>query len=341
MNKSIKEQLNILKEVKPSALWKENNRSLLISQITSAEESKIETEMNAFDAIWKSFVGDARVFFAQPSVFVVALVAVLIGGTTLTPGFVNNAQPGDSLYIAKMVSEKAQLAMTFNDAKKAKLGLEFAENRTREITRVLVKFNESKEEKDDRVQQLTDDFKDEIVKIKTYNVIPDVTNVAKVEGVVTEEVDEELDVLLGEEGVVDPKVFSAFSGKSDEGIELVEVDSQKDLHEVLDNATELIDSKDYVGTLSKLEEATAIIDGAKENGIIEVDKVDVDAEVVDIIDEIDGEVLHATSTAGSVSVIEVVDEVVQGTSSLEIDGELVEDEEEAGEDKVKDVEVEK
>ena len=46
-------------------------------------------------------------------------------------------KPGDSLYIAKIVSEKTQYALTFDDKSKAQLGLQFATNRVEEMNKVL------------------------------------------------------------------------------------------------------------------------------------------------------------------------------------------------------------
>ena len=321
MNSDIRKQFNILKEVRPSSEWKEGNRSLLISQITSAQEEKICIEMGVFEAVFKSIMRDARVFLIQPSVVVVGLVAVLIGMPTLSPGIVNNSKPGDSLYIAKKVSEKAQLAITFNENDKAKLGLEFAENRTREITKVLVEFSKTKKDKDGKVQKLTNDFKEEIGKIKTYDVVSvGVDNVGEDKDV---DVNESIDDAEGEDVVkvetgAEAKVFSASLSRVEDGIELAENNMKADLHEVLDDAKKMIDNKDYIGTLNKLEEANGIIENVGENGITEVDKVNENLEIVDIIDEIDVEILHATGTAGSVYSIEGGDVVV--ATSSEVDG---------------------
>jgi len=97
--------------------------------------------------------------FIKP-VWAMSLICVLIlvigvGGVYES----KNSKPGDSLYIAKIISEQAQLAMTFNDKDKARLGLEFATNRAKEITQVLEESKEPAAQKSETVAKLSQNFK--------------------------------------------------------------------------------------------------------------------------------------------------------------------------------------
>lgn len=164
-DKDLLQKLNNLKTIKPDDDFKKNYREVLYSQI-SAGAAVREPESN-LKIIWDSIMpGKIFIDMAKP-VWLTFLASVLILVTGIGGVYVSkNSKPGDSLYIAKIISEKAQLAITFNEKEKAKLGLEFATNRAKEITQVLQESKESEKKKDEKVEQLSQNFKKEISQVR-------------------------------------------------------------------------------------------------------------------------------------------------------------------------------
>src|SRR3989339_293021 len=94
-------------------------------------------------------------YVSQPVMAVFLIAGVLLGGGFFSLNAAKDTKPGDSLYIAKIISEKTQFALTFNEKKKVKLGIEFAGNRAKEITQVLSEEGDV----EIRVEKLKDNFK--------------------------------------------------------------------------------------------------------------------------------------------------------------------------------------
>ncbi|MBA3047307.1 hypothetical protein KKC83_01480 [Patescibacteria group bacterium] len=256
-------QLNKLKDIKPSFDWKNSNREILFNQITRGHA---EEEISKFD-IFKNMLPHNMFSRAlQPVLAVVLIVLIVASGGVISLNAARDTNPGDSLYIAKIISEKAQIAITFNDKGKAKLGVEFASNRALEITRVIA---ESEKNKEKQVEKLTKDFKKEISAVKARLVKIDSAkdNSAKENKEAAETQDDDL------------QVFSANLEKSDQGMEIYDsagnllsaeeesaavedlvVAGPSNLDDILTEAEKLFDEQDYSGTLNKLSEANDMMD---------------------------------------------------------------------------------
>src|SRR3989338_7524674 len=129
-------KLNNLKNIKPDNNWKKNYQEILYSQI-SANRLGTDSRTN-LGIIWKSIMPRQILANLAKPVWVslaasILILVVGIGGVYAS----KNSKPGDSLYIAKIISEKAKFAITFDEEDKAKLGVEFAVNRAREMKLVL------------------------------------------------------------------------------------------------------------------------------------------------------------------------------------------------------------
>ncbi len=273
--KELISQLNNLKNIKPDDTWKRESRDILLSQISAGDYSSEISERRFAVSYY------LRNFFHQPVLVVSVILLAVLGGGIFSVGAARDTKPGDSLYIAKIISEKAQLAVTFNEKDKAKLGIEFAGNRAKEIARVLAE--ESGDDKEVKVEKLARSFKKEIsaakTRLKNIKVIKD--DKKEKEGV--ESVQEE----NAAEQEDNTQVFSANLGKKDKGMQVytadnggsetsssaaaddsadaapensVAGDSGNDVEQVLGEAEELFARKDYDGTLNKLEEVNNIID---------------------------------------------------------------------------------
>ncbi|MCX6799864.1 MAG: DUF5667 domain-containing protein [Candidatus Falkowbacteria bacterium] len=266
MNKQIILKLNKLKEVKPDLLWKEKNKELLLSQI-SAQQGNEAVSLGLFNSLFKNLVYEVKLFIAEPVALVVFLLLLIIS-PVVASGFIDQSNPGDSLYIAKIVSEKAQLAITFDEVKKAQLSVGFAQSRTEEIARVIDMFDESVAEKDLKVQKLTEDFKSEINRIKTYKVVSKSTLKDDVKVVDTKQVQvaklNNAKKTINNNSEKDYKIFSANSNRDAKGIEFSDGSSKTNLNKALDDANSLMDKKDYVGILNKLDEVSALLEKANQ-----------------------------------------------------------------------------
>ncbi|MDD4271556.1 MAG: DUF5667 domain-containing protein [Patescibacteria group bacterium] len=262
-DRELLKKLNNLKTIKPDDNWKKNYREILYSQISAgATVNKSESNLRI---IWENIMpGKVFINMAKP-VWVTSLASVLIlvigiGGVYAS----KNSKPGDSLYIAKIISEKAQLAITFDEKDKAKLGLEFASNRAKEITQVLGESKEPEEKKVEKVEQLSQNFKKEINQVKSRLTA------------------------IGQNKDEDSEIFGANIGKNDQRMELAEpakptvkeeISSENQTKQIatttkenldspnkaLAEAEKMFDEKNINGAIDKLEEVKQIMDQEAKN----------------------------------------------------------------------------
>jgi hypothetical protein len=263
--KELLAQLNNLKNIKLDNEWKRNNRDILLAQISAGNYSRAEEKITKW-AAWLNIFSYAKNFVSQPVAVVTLILCALFGSGVASIYAARSSKPGDSLYIAKIISEKAQLAVTFGEENKAKLGLEFASNRAKEMTQVLNEEGNS-ENKKEQTAKLENDFRNEIKvaknRLKKMNIIK--------EG----------------NGAADKEIFSANLGREDKGTQVYdqnggveekeeiktdnkptaatstakeEVKKEADgIKSVLDQAEKMFEEKNYGGTVNKLEEAGKII----------------------------------------------------------------------------------
>lgn len=263
--KELLKQLNSLNNFEPDLNWKNKNRELLISQIIDqggVEDKKIRS----FTQALMLHLELARNLSQQ---FAILILIVFFGFGSGIWGLraSRDSKPGDSLYIAKLVSEKTQLAFTFDEKGKARLGIEFASNRADEIEKVLA--DEKSDVKQEKVAELVNSFKKEIVDVRARLVK---INPEKVAQNNTSSQDNNVGQSTEEESFV----FSANLEKDKNGIDIAEKNitespkattsaekvniPQASPKEILSQAGELLKNEDYSATLNKLDEADSSID---------------------------------------------------------------------------------
>ena len=164
-------KLQSLKAVKPDDSWKQETRDVLLAQIsnTAAKEVKI----NIFETAAYNFK-NAFSFLPNTAWAVICLLVILTGGS-LGVLAAKNSQPGDTLYIAKILKDKIQLAMTLDQTDKAKLEMKLASAQALAITEVLSSpsFNAAANPK--KAAELAQNFQQEINTVKAnYSVINDI-----------------------------------------------------------------------------------------------------------------------------------------------------------------------
>lgn len=216
--KDLLKQLSNLGEVKPDPEFKKMNRDVLLSQLSSSEKPETLTAFSWVRSILINMSSQTVGRLSQPVIAVLLISVFVLGGGIASMRAAQDTKPGDSLYIAKIVSEKTQIALTFSDKKKAKLGLEFAGNRAKELNQVLAEEDDDTGAKDEVVEKLKSDFRKEISVAK--NRIAKISTDAKKDEAKEDvtEIGTETVEIVEEEG----SMFSANLEKDDKGIQTSE-----------------------------------------------------------------------------------------------------------------------
>ena len=275
-NKELIRKINNLKSMAPDKEWKERNRGILFSQISATAVPTVP-ETGAMIKIFVLLQRLVRIF-STPAWAVFFVCLLVVAGSVFSVGAARLTKPDSSLYIARIISEKAQLAVTFGEEKKAKLSFRFANDHAKDITEILAKTDPGNEAGKSKTEKLSENFKKEMTVAKTK--LKEMGALAELE-----------------EGNEETKVFSANLKKEERGMQVSEpqpkeepvagknqtdagiikteaeakatntpagaINSQPDnlgdAHKILEEAEELFNEKDYSGTLYKLEEANNIV----------------------------------------------------------------------------------
>lgn len=273
-------KLNNLKDIKPDQTWKKSYREILYSQIFASRPA-LAPKSN-IRIIWETIMPRQILIGLTRPVWLASAASVLIMIVGLGGGYAaKNSKPGDSLYIAKIISEKAQFAITFDEKDKAKLGVEFATNRAKEMIQVLKDSGQTAETNDDKLKTLSQNFKKEIGQLKKR------LNVIKAAG----------DQAQND----DAQVFGANLGRSDQRMEIAEPVKQvtstsqvntstpisvqpsltnatsspetvgkagsQQAGKMLDEAEKLVDEKNIDGAINKLEEVNKVINQSEQGRV--------------------------------------------------------------------------
>lgn len=288
MEKDLLQKLNNLKEIKPSKDWKEKNRQLLVSQISAfqkAKEIKIQEEIPV-----------KRGFFSiinQPAWAVFCIILIIIGGG-FSAQAAKNIKPGNSMYIARIMSERAQVAMTFNKEKRVRLDMEFAQSRAREITEVLSDPDFDHEVDSEKAARLAKDFRKDLNTIKEK-----IGEISKIK-----EIDDPMVALGGivEEGVV----RTVDAGRGGGSLDFYDPNTRKTeeaekIEEVLPPVEEIVAAEAIVTSTEELRATSsddifekaeeALLDKDFEETISILEQVDDIIEKMDEEEDNQGEVL--------------------------------------------------
>ena len=276
-NKELIRKINNLKSMAPDKEWKERNRGILFSQISATAVPAAEET----GAMIKIFVLPQRLvrIFSTPAWAVFFVCLLVVAGSVFSVGAARLTKPDSSLYIARIISEKAQLAVTFGEEKKAKLSFRFANDHAKDITEILAKTDPGNEAGKSKTEKLSENFKKEMTVAKTK--LKEMGALAELE-----------------EGNEETKVFSANLKKEERGMQVSEPQPKEepaagknqtdagiikteeeakatntpageisghsanlgDAYKMLEEAEELLNEKDHSGTLNKLEEANNIVE---------------------------------------------------------------------------------
>ena len=260
-------KLNSLKNINPDAEWLNSNRDLLLSQISNSGARDLSA--------WKVFIinlGSLAKAASKPAYALGAFVVILITGSIFSHSILASAKPNDSLYIARIISEKAKLNTMFNSDERNKLAVQFATQNAQDISAVLADTQFNNNSNKDQVEKLNASFNKEIDTVKTRisylspkTIKTDVIdNDAKVSDTVSM-----ANSLKDKEGVQlleDQKnLVTTPAGKATSVLNItpklpaVETVATTTADMVLNEAKQLFDKKDYTKAADKLKEVDEMI----------------------------------------------------------------------------------
>jgi len=160
-------ELKNLKDIKPQQDWVQSEREILLSQIIGQRaESKPQSFFATAKNFSKIFLPNKMLkFVAQPVGVMVMVFAAVFSTGILGVNASKGSVPGDILYSVKKTSEKVKVGLTSQMEEKAKLHVGFAAERVKEVEKI-VKQENNKESKKEKVKIATDGLKEELTKAK-------------------------------------------------------------------------------------------------------------------------------------------------------------------------------
>lgn len=165
MASNIVKQLKNLRDVAPSAEWKENNRRILMSEIKKGAIAAHGRESWASEISGAIFPWKVFKLVARPMVALTAVAGLVLGGG-LSVSASQVALPGDTLYPLKIAAEKVQVALTFDKKQEAKMHVELADRRISELKKIR-EGADSPQNKIQKINVAVDKFQQEIAVVKT------------------------------------------------------------------------------------------------------------------------------------------------------------------------------
>lgn len=268
--KDLISKLNNLKQLQPNKEWLVDNRALFLAQISNSGANKLSA-WESFYINFKSFTkASSQPVFAL-GIFLFVLVVSSIFGHT----FFSEAKPNDSLYIARVISEKAKLSTVIDTQERNKMAVKFAANHAKDISMVLDNPDFNNEDNKDQVAKLSEDFNREMDTVKNRMVViaaaKQTKEVApKQSGSTYPELASGTSEFLGESTSTAEEIVSIATDldyKEEIGIQIsineeeIKTEEKSEI-EVINPAEEaklLFEKKEYKNVVDKLEEVSELI----------------------------------------------------------------------------------
>ncbi|MDP2944240.1 MAG: hypothetical protein Q8N57_01540 [bacterium] len=160
-NSQLIAKLNNLKKVNPDQKWLESNRELLLSQVSNSGAENL--------SVWKIMIINVSSVFksaAQPAYALGVFIFLLLAGSLFGGSLLAKTKPNDSLYIARIISEKVKLNTTFNSNARNKMEVKFASGHAQDISAILSDPAFNNEANQDQVAKLNNSFNEEVKTVK-------------------------------------------------------------------------------------------------------------------------------------------------------------------------------
>jgi len=233
-------KLNNLQHVKPDDSWKTSHREILLAQV---QNTSGDFHLSALGNFWML---TRNVFASVPQFAWASVAIVLFLATGIFFGDRLPVGPNNSLYIARVISERAKLSAMSDGAAKSRLTVQYSSGHARDIASTLSDANNTSNQAE--VAKLNDTFKTEIAKVKEN--LPELIN--NDDAVVT--------IADSEVATTGLTVYTPAGEKSEPAVaSSTPVAEVKDAKVILDEAEELFNAKDYAGALDKLDEADQVL----------------------------------------------------------------------------------
>ena len=155
--KNLIKKLNNCKNVNPDAEWLNSNRELFLAQISNSGANKL----SAWEIFYINLKSIAKAA-SQPVFALGVFFIVLVVSSIFTHRIFSHAKPNDSLYIARIISEKAKLNTVLDPGERDKLAVKFATGHARDISTVLANPEFNTEANSQKVEKLNESFTKEI-----------------------------------------------------------------------------------------------------------------------------------------------------------------------------------
>ncbi|MFA5886550.1 MAG: hypothetical protein WC863_02075 [Patescibacteria group bacterium] len=249
-NRELIVKLNNLKTINPDSAWLANNRELLLSQISNSGAENI----SAWKAVLINFSSVARIA-SRPVFSLGVFILLLLFGSFFGRSLFLNAKPNDSLYIAKIISEKLKVNTTFNTQERDKLALQFATEHAQAITSVLSDPTFNNEANKDQVAKLNDNFKEEVATVQNKFDKLDASKKMTRPGTANPKLNSDFTL-------IDDNVVIADSARDKQGIQLIDSAASQI------KAEEVLESTKASSALSSLAAKEAKINLASSTGNI-------------------------------------------------------------------------
>jgi hypothetical protein len=160
-DKQLIQQLNKLKNIKPSQEWQKNSRSVLYNQINNSGG----VNLSAWSNFWINFKSLTSLSY-RPIAVMASFLIIILTASFFSHQWFQTSKPNESLYIARIISEKAKLNTVLNSASREKMAAFFAMSHAEDISDILADPNFDFVANQDKVVELNEDFNREIAAAK-------------------------------------------------------------------------------------------------------------------------------------------------------------------------------
>ena len=209
-DKELLKQLNSLKTIKMATDVKESNKKTILTQISNTISQESDSQaFSSFSFYFKNILS----LFTKPAMVFSGFILFLVASLFLGNNFYKNSKPTDSLYIARVISEKARLNTTFRQCDRERLEIEFASNRASDIAAALMNPELNTEKNKNNIEKLTVSFKNELAKVKTK-----VSELEKPTKKDNDSLDEHDGEVIAREGDLDEEGLEAAAGEAEKAI---------------------------------------------------------------------------------------------------------------------------
>ncbi len=154
--------LKKLKTLSPDKTWQKNAKSLFMSQITNSGARELSSSDN-FKILIKSLFS---LSFKPVAVTLTSFMLLLTTSIFAHQAFEGN-KPDDSLYIARIVSERAKLNTVLDSKARERLATKFAASHAKEISLILADPDFDLKANQEKIAKLNDSFNKEIDSVRT------------------------------------------------------------------------------------------------------------------------------------------------------------------------------